>query len=176
MDFFKPSEEVKVRPVSSRKQLTNETQEEVRNDDKGNLLLIENLKLALDFGNKQEIQIALEKLAQNIDEHPGNTSAFLASLKYETNFSQMLIRLAEVSSTQPSSVGAQLVTDLAVDIAQTELVANRRHAGLAALAKVIEPGTNLIQTVAKISREDGEQEVRSSALATVAAWTQQNSK
>ncbi len=137
----------------------------------GNLLFIEDLKLALHSGENQDIQIALEKLAQNLDEHPENTAGFLASLRYETNFYQILIRLAEVSSTQPNSIGAQLVTDLAIDIAQTDPVAQRRHAGLAALGKVIEPETNLIQTVAQISREDGDQKVRSTAQAMVAAWT-----
>ncbi|MDQ6631167.1 MAG: hypothetical protein M3Y82_05350 [Verrucomicrobiota bacterium] len=139
-------------------------------DPGGSLFFIEDLKQALKEDNAEDIRDALDKLTQSFKEHPGNQGELFSALNNEDNFSQVIARLLEISSTQPNRAGARLLTGLAADLALHDPLPERRQAGLVALSKVPEPSPDLLQNVVRSSREDQSNEVRLSAIATLAVW------
>jgi hypothetical protein len=129
-------------------------------------LAIERLRKTLHGGTDEQIEVALEALAQLLQNDPGVHEVW-ASFAAESD-PNMLAQLARILTPRVAA-NAELFQKV-VDLAQRGDLAEKRSAALSMLSSISDPGPKLLDLVFRLSREDGAKDVRLSAIQLIGNW------
>lgn len=127
---------------------------------------IERLRNTLHGGTDEEIEAALEALAQLVQNDPGVHEVW-ASFAAESD-PNMLAHLARLLTPRVAA-DAELFQK-AVDLTQRGDLAEKRSAALSMLSSISDPRPELLDLVFRLSREDGAKDVRLSAIQLLGNW------
>ena len=127
---------------------------------------IERLRKTLRGGTNEEIEAALQALAQLLQNDPGVHEVW-ASFAAESD-PDMLAQLARLLTPRVAA-NAELFKKV-VALAQRGDLAEKRSAALSMLSSISDPRPELLDLVFRLSREDGAKDVRLSAIQLIENW------
>jgi hypothetical protein len=126
------------------------------------------MRTALANANHDGVEALVLKWSVELKEHPEKLAEVLASLKSESD-PKVLTCLAQIIEGG-EALGNKLLADTALALAQSDSLAARRHTALSLLGKLPQVSPELSQSVARLSQEGSDNEIRNSAIATMANW------
>lgn len=131
--------------------------------------LIESLHAAAQKADEQQKSAILQSISEYVAQNPGSLGELIDLLKSEAD-SQLLVALGKMVLSSGAPENRELLTAVALNCVLSDDTTERRQASLEILANIPEPTADLQQAVARVSRDDPENEIRLAAIETLGTW------